>query len=80
MRGRTKIVHAILVCAVGCSATSSSPAPSSTEPVGCCCSYGNCREGLTPSDCATIGEFQGWTYTWHAGPCTTTDTPLQQQK
>ena len=43
------------------------------EPVGCCCTYGDCRERFTQEECASEGEFQGWTYTWHNGECSAQD-------
>ena len=45
----------------------------STEPVGCCCAYGDCRKALTQPECVKAAQFQGWTYTWHAGECTAQD-------
>jgi hypothetical protein len=56
----------------GCSTVA--PRPAVTGPVGCCCTFGDCRKDFTQSECAKEGEFQGWTYTWHPGPCTVADT------
>jgi hypothetical protein len=64
----------LFAAAVGCSATTVRMAATSREPVGCCCTYGDCRERFTQEECASGGEFQGWTYTWHAGACTKSDT------
>ena len=63
-----------LALAAGCSATSPRQAPKSQDPVGCCCTYGDCREQFTQQDCVGEAEFQQWTYTWHAGRCTKNDT------
>jgi hypothetical protein len=43
-------------------------------PVGCCCTFGNCRADLTRDNCAEEGQFQGWAFTWHPGACTSDDT------
>lgn len=76
-RGRTKLLGvALLAFAIGCSAASSRPAPSSSEPTGCCCSLGTCRGDLSETDCVSEAQFQGWTYKWHPGACTAADTPL----
>jgi len=61
----------LLALVMGCSTMSTKTA--SSEPVGCCCAYGNCRKALTEPECAKAGQFQGWTYTWHAGECTAQD-------
>ena len=58
----------LLALAVGCSA-STARLPVTQEPVGCCCTYGDCRERFTHEDCASEGQFQGWTHTWHTGEC-----------
>jgi len=63
----------MLVVAAGCSTTAVRQTATSEEPVGCCCAYGDCRERLTQEECASVANFQGWTYAWHAGPCTETD-------
>ena len=62
----------LLTLAAGCSITTSKPP--SEGSVGCCCTYGDCRERFTEHECASEGNFQGWTYTWHAGPCTENNT------
>ena len=61
----------LLAFAVGCS--TSRLAATAREPVGCCCTYGDCRERYTHEECASEGEFQGWTYTWHTGDCSAQD-------
>jgi len=61
----------VLAFAVGCSIMKANTA--STEPGGCCCAYGDCRKALTQPECVKQAEFQGWTYTWHAGECTDQD-------
>ena len=59
---------------LGCSATSTQPpATASADPVGCCCTFGDCRANFTQTDCVQEAEFQGWTYRWHAGACTRDD-------
>jgi hypothetical protein len=55
----------------GCSTVSARP--SATGPVGCCCTFGDCRKDFTQNDCVREGEFQGWTYTWHPGACDAND-------
>jgi len=55
----------------GCSTGRARPAKG---PIGCCCTYGNCRADLTEEHCAKEGQFQGWTFTWHPGACTSNDT------
>ena len=64
----------LFASAAGCSATTVKLASTSQDPVGCCCTYGDCRERFTQENCASEGEFQGWTYTWHAGACNKSDT------
>ena len=61
----------LLALAVGCSTMNGKTV--STEPEGCCCAYGDCRPALTQPACERNAEFQGWTYTWHAGECTEHD-------
>lgn len=76
-RGRAKLLGAALLAfAIGCSAASSRPTPSSSEPAGCCCSLGTCRANLTQNDCVSEAQFQGWNFKWHPGACTVEDTPL----
>jgi len=59
----------LLAFAVGCTASRTRVAATPPAPVGCCCTYGDCRERFTQEQCASEGEFQGWTYTWHTGEC-----------
>ena len=75
MKILVKVLPVLLAFAAGCSATSTRPEAASREPVGCCCTYGDCREKLTQRQCVSEAEFQEWTYTWHAGPCTKSDAP-----
>jgi hypothetical protein len=56
----------------GCSTMRTKPA--ATGPVGCCCTFGDCRTNFTHENCVKEGEFQGWTFTWHPGACTASDT------
>ena len=63
----------LLALAAACSASTARLPPAPDEPAGCCCAFGDCREQFTQEACARGGEFQGWTYTWHAGECTTYD-------
>jgi len=71
---KTQTLALLLAFAAGCSATTLGLAATSGEPEGCCCTYGDCRERFTQEACVSEGEFQGWTYAWHAGPCTERDT------
>ena len=52
----------LLAFAVGCSASTARVAATAREPVRCCCTHGDCRERFTQKECASEGEFQGWTY------------------
>ena len=63
----------LLAFAAGCSLSTARTAATPAEPAGCCCTYGDCRERFAQEACASEGEFQGWTYTWHAGECTAQD-------
>jgi hypothetical protein len=63
-----------LAAGAGCSAMSTHQATQPQAPIGCCCTYGDCREKFTQQNCVSEGEFQGWTYAWHPGPCTKDDT------
>ena len=63
----------LLAFAVGCSTSTPRLAATAREPVGCCCTYGDCRERFTQEECAREGEFEGWTYTWHTGECSAQD-------
>jgi len=63
----------LLAFAAACSAATPRVAAVPREPAGCCCSYGDCRQGFTQDACVSEAEFQGWTYTWHAGECTVQD-------
>jgi hypothetical protein len=71
--------------AVGCSSIGTHSPAAGSESTGCCCAYDNCRDAFTQDACAKQGDFQGWTYAWHAGPCTVadhypaTDLPKAQQ-
>jgi len=62
-----RVLGDLLLLATACSTITARPAMSDA-PVGCCCAYGDCRE------CVNEGEFQGWTYAWHPGPCAGGDT------
>jgi len=57
------VVPSLLGCAV------SKAKPDLVDPIGCCCAFGDCRDDLSQSECVKEAEFQGWTYTWHAGKC-----------
>jgi hypothetical protein len=51
-------------------------APHRTTPgtaTGCCCAFDNCLAGYSQPDCVANAQFQGWTYTWHEGACTSSD-------
>ena len=61
----------LLALGAACSTVNSSTA--SKGPVGCCCSYGDCREAFTQRDCDKEADWQGWTSTWHVGKCTAQD-------
>lgn len=74
VNGVRKILLALLAFVAGCAAMNARQAATPREPTACCCTYGSCRERFTQEECASEGEFQGWTYTWHAGPCTENDT------
>jgi hypothetical protein len=73
MRPLVKAYLLLLAVAATCSASTGRMAEVPEEPAGCCCAYGDCREEFTQEACARKGEFQGWTYTWHAGECATYD-------
>lgn len=62
-----------LAFAAGGSLSTARSAATPTEPVGCCSTYGDCRERFTQEACVNEGEFQGWTSTWHAAECTPQD-------
>jgi hypothetical protein len=64
----------LVLLGVGCSSMRSDRHAPGSDVVGCCCAYDNCAESLTNGGCARRAEFQGWTYTWHQGPCTDADT------
>jgi len=68
-----RVLGVLLLLATACSTITARRAMSDA-PVGCCCAYGDCRERFTQEQCVNEGEFQGWTYAWHAGPCTDGDT------
>jgi hypothetical protein len=63
----------LLALVAGCSATTAKVPATSAAPLGCCCTFGDCRERFTQETCVSEAEFQGWTYTWRAGPCTKED-------
>jgi len=73
MRMLVRAHFLLLALVAACSASTARVAAAPEEPAGCCCSYGDCREQFTQEACAREGEFQGWTYTWHAGECTSQD-------
>jgi hypothetical protein len=64
----------LLAFAAACSAATPKVAAIPQDPAGCCCGYGDCRADLTQDACVSEAEFQGWTYTWHAGACTDQDS------
>ncbi len=45
----------------------------SATSTGCCCAFDNCRSGYSQPECVANAQFQGWTYTWHDGACTSSD-------
>jgi len=59
----------LLAVALGCASSTVRVASTQPDRVGCCCTYGDCRERFTQHECVSEGQFQGWTYTWHAGEC-----------
>jgi hypothetical protein len=63
----------LLAFVLGCSASTARVAAPARQPVGCCCTYGDCRERFTQEECASEGEFEGWTYTRHTGECSAQD-------
>ena len=67
-----RMLGGFLLLVTACSTITARPV-TFDAPVGCCCAYGDCRERLTQEQCVKEGEFQGWTYAWHAGPCTDGD-------
>jgi hypothetical protein len=66
--------YLVLAGAVLAGCSSATPRPGTTGPVGCCCTFGDCRKDFTEAECAKEGQFQGWTFTWHPGACTANDT------
>ena len=68
-----RVLFVFLAVVMGCSTATVRLTERPEEPVGCCCAYGDCRDRFTGEQCASEGDFQGWTYAWHAGPCTETD-------
>ena len=66
----------LLVLALGCSAAATKPKAPDEGPVGCCCTYADCRQNFTQHACVEEAEFQGWTYGWHPGACTAQDKPV----
>ena len=64
------VTTALLIAALGCS-TTEHRAP--RGPVGCCCGYSRCAPAYSQPDCASVAQYEGWTYTWHEGACTASD-------
>lgn len=59
----------VAIASAGCAPRHTAPAAGT----GCCCAFDNCRPGYSQSECVANARFQGWTYTWHEGACTSSD-------
>jgi len=64
------LTMALLIAALGCTATEHR-AP--RGPLGCCCTYTRCAAEYLQPDCASVAQYEGWTYTWHQGACNASD-------
>ncbi len=71
-RGLARLLIGLVVLGAGCTGTLADRSPN--EPTGCCCASDNCRPALSQEACSREAQFQGWTYTWHPGDCTASDT------
>jgi len=65
----TRSCLALALLVLGCSTAQHKP----TGPVGCCCGRTRCAADYTQPQCASVAQFQGWTYTWHEGACGAND-------
>jgi hypothetical protein len=66
----SRLVMTLLLAALGCSAAQHKAV---AGPVGCCCARTRCAADYTQPDCASVAQFEGWTYNWHEGACTASD-------